>query len=385
MTHTIEKLERRFEVGPSPRVFVDDPGGSISIVASDEQAIRITVSGYDSEELEGAEPIVCTHEGDYLRVHKNKSVDADDLDIRVAVPAQCVVEISTTDADVSAHGIEADLQVQTGDGEVSAIAVQGTTRIRTAGGDISMDDVRGDVVVETTDGDFNARDLHASLRATSANGELTILCSKLVSAFLEANNGDIELETSLVPEGVYGIHIPNGDTEIRLPPETGADVLLKSDNGELSCRLPAKNVEKSKKKWSGRLGDGGAKITVESANGDIKVSTWTKGFVQCQRDKSAHRHVEPAPSLAIAAPVETVTPLAPVTPLEPWTPLEPGTPIEPLSSMEPIMPMEPLSPMGPAGPVIGVGHNELTIEILSLLERGEINVEEAMSKLDQLH
>jgi hypothetical protein len=129
--------------------------------------------------------------------------------------------------------------------------------LRTVNGGLKLDRLEGDIRARTTNGGISA----SALRPTGLDAAVT--------------NGGVDIEfASAVSSGTYQIEAVNGGVALTLPSDSKADISARCVNGGISVTgLPVETLgEQSRRRLDGRLNGGGAKITLETVNGGLRLS-----------------------------------------------------------------------------------------------------------------
>lgn len=242
-------------------------------------------------------------------------------DYLVVAPRDCRVRVHTSSGDVRVEGTAA-------------------TTVETSSGDITVEGIAGDCDLSASSGEISGRRLTGHLSARSSSGDVEIRESRLQGFELRSSSGKITVETPLLVGARYVCNTSSGDLRLFVPPGTAASLHLHSGSGRLECALPADIVRPSRRQWEARLNGGGVRMEMHSSSGSLHV---LEGWSPTRQDTATGAHEGP-----VASP-ET----------HPYTSDAP--------SLEP-------------APQAGAE----TTAILGMLERGEISVEEAMSRLDAL-
>ena len=88
-------------------------------------------------------------------------------------------------------------------------------------------------------------------------------------SYVEDRDGRIAVETA----GNFAVEAKNlkGDVELTLPPNASATVSGNTRNGDIVTDFPLSVNGDESKTVSGRIGNGGAKVTLMADNGDIHI------------------------------------------------------------------------------------------------------------------
>ena len=134
-------------------------------------------------------------------------------------------------------------------------------------GELSVTGISGEVVLNNTNGGITVRDATGPVNAATVNGDLTVEFGRSMAA------------------AAMAFSTLNGDIDLTLPASAKANVVLRSDNGEIYSdfdvvlqRKPAeveRDSEKGKYRISiaqeltGTIGGGGPELFLKTFNGDI--------------------------------------------------------------------------------------------------------------------
>jgi DUF4097 and DUF4098 domain-containing protein YvlB len=247
-----EEVERTFNVGEAPSLYVDNFGGTITVRTGDAGVIHVIATKRAAQEdhLADIEIEFADQAGgiviDTLRPSSpaNLSVQFD-----ITAPADTSLDLRTGGGDIDVRGVTADVRVETGGGSVQ---VQDGARVdaHTGGGDIEIRDVTGPIAVNTGGGSIDVR------------GDAT-------GIDLQTGGGDIAYEGR--PQGDSHFETGGGSIDIRVPGDISARVDLSTGGGDVSVDWPVQGqVEKADVKGSIGGGDGGT-IYAHTGGGDINV------------------------------------------------------------------------------------------------------------------
>jgi hypothetical protein len=229
------------------------------------------------------------------------------------------------------------IAVDVASADVSVTGVSGPGRYRTASGDLILQDIAGNVEWEDVSGDVRI-DAVASLEVAgkTISGDVSIRAPRLTRLELSTTSGDIKLDADLSGKGPFAIRSISGD--VTMVARGAIAVEAQSVTGDLTTDLQAK-FESGPGRRALSIGKGATPLAFKSVSGDLQV-------------------IEPRN----AAP--------PVPPAAPQTPAPPM----------PAFAAEPAAAPAPETPELATAR----LDILRALERGELDVETAMTRLAAL-
>jgi hypothetical protein len=124
--------------------------------------------------------------------------------------------------------------------------------LQTTNGQIRITNVTAGAKVGTTNGEIEGRGLAGAVKASTTNGSVDLELASL--------SGDVEVSTT------------NGSVNLKVPADAKANISTRWTNGGFEVTgLSVEEVEKSRRRFDGRLNGGGARIDVETTNGGIAL------------------------------------------------------------------------------------------------------------------
>lgn len=320
-----------------------------------------------------------------------------------AVGDECVVVIETSSGDAQVEGwSEARVEVEssgrdarveqegatlrihprpTGSGDVKVRAPQHSDVVlRSVSGDVQVRNLEGDLNVQSTSGDVKISRLRGQLKAHTVSGDLKVRRSRLSGAQIDTVSGDMELETTLDPQGQYEVRGVSGDLKLWLPAGTKCTVYSTSLSGHFDSDLPHEIVEQSRRNLEVRINGGGPAFHVRSTSGDISVRAL----------KEPEAEEEPVISLAAAPHAQAEEPFAEQARPEPIAAVHETKPLpsQPPAAPEPFIVEEQRVPRaGTEGasqePAVESAASR-RMQILKDIEEGRISVSDGLAKLRAL-
>jgi hypothetical protein len=128
--------------------------------------------------------------------------------------------------------------------------------LRTVNGGVKLDRLQGEIRARTTNGGITG----SALQPTGLDAAVT--------------NGGVVIElATAISSGIFQIEAVNGGIELSLPPDSKADITGRCVNGGIAVNdLAVQTIgEQSRRRLEGTLNGGGAKITLETVNGGLRL------------------------------------------------------------------------------------------------------------------
>jgi DUF4097 and DUF4098 domain-containing protein YvlB len=300
-----------FVLGSEDVVIMTEEGRSADFTI--EKTFRANEEEYGEELLDGAE-ILFKRQGDRLIVERKKDKHLGlsqvtkgyvSIDIEVGLPAEMRLNVHTGSGDVEIADREGPVEIDTGSGDVEvgmATAgldvntgsgdmkietarhvvkldsgsgdifvggIGGKGQISTGSGDITVRKVAGDVGVGTGSGDVEINNSVGAVEVGTGSGDVDIL-HHTGSADINTSSGDVTLGLD-GGEGEIVIDTSSGEVDIVMYGGDAYEVDISTGSGSISSRVPLTVRDASRRKLSGRYGEGGFSLTVNTASGSISI------------------------------------------------------------------------------------------------------------------
>ncbi len=171
-------------------------------------------------------------------------------DYEIQAPKRSSLEVSSVSGEVVIQGIEGGVEFNGVNAPVLFERVGGGCRVATMGGPVTVAGLLGGLAVEGVGGKISG-------------------CAIRGACVIDTVGGEVELEVNPAETQVTRVHSMNGAVKVTLPPRASADVHLETTAGTIRCdfALPGEGTLLR----SGKLGAGGATISIVTANGPIQL------------------------------------------------------------------------------------------------------------------
>jgi hypothetical protein len=212
------------------------------------------------------------------------------------------------------------LEVRVVSSDVQAAGFSGSQHFQSVSGDLRLVDAGGDLDVDSVSGDVSLRaSAPVSLTLNNVSGDLSAQAPTFEHVRIQSVSGDVSVDGALSPVTPHAVDTVSGD--FRLASGSGMTVAVRGMSSDIHSALPHRLEGRADRRRL-VLGDGAASVAFNSMSGDLAVT------------QSRQR---PGPAEASVASVASAPSTAP--------------------------------------------HANRRDEILGALERGEIDVDEAMRRL----
>ena len=239
--------------------------------------------------------------------------------------------------------------------------VSGNLIIRTVSARQELRSLSGNIAISTVSGGVAAEEIKGKASVRTVTGGVRITRAQLESLTGRTVSGGIDVETPLDPTSVYEFESVSGGVRLAVPASTAMSVEHQSLSGWLRSELPAEIHELKRGQWRAEVGGGGTRVRLKSVSAGLRIAEYV-GLAPLGSG------VEPG-SATEAAWVATTQAARPAPAAPP--------PPEPPRAEPPPAPRDELQGEK-------VSRESLTMIILEAVQRGELTVEEAGRRLEQL-
>jgi hypothetical protein len=222
------------------------------------------VASLNAEQVRGNLRLKDVADADLAEVYGNLHVE-DVATLRI---------VGTVYGNANLKGVEsADLQNVRGDlaakegGRLRASRVSGNLAAKEIGGEVEADRVGGNATLKALGGHMAINQVAGNLAARELAG----------GARVPRIGGNLDLRGGLGRGQTYHFQA-DGNATLRLPSDSGAHVTL-SARGKILSSLPLPDAERSERRLTGTLGEGGAELVVD-VRGNIVLGGENGGGVQ---------------------------------------------------------------------------------------------------------
>jgi DUF4097 and DUF4098 domain-containing protein YvlB len=226
---------RTFNVSNGGTLEVTLSGGDIEVATAKKGQVTVISEGEDEDES----GVTITQVGTTIRV-SDGSGNGDDLFLRITVPPQFNLNLSTANGDITVKGdMTGKISCQTSAGNILTGDITGVTVLRTSGGDVTTGRVEGNATLTTSGGE---------IQVSSSSGELD----------LRSSGGDLRVGN--VGKAVHA-------------KTAGGDIIIGDVGGEAIVSTAGGNISLGHVAGSASLATAGGDVNLKGASGKTKVST----------------------------------------------------------------------------------------------------------------
>ena len=236
-----DRIEKRFEVGPSPKIEVEAFEGAVRVDRgrSDEVSCRIELEAQGPTEAEARRNLehvraIVSGDSETVRVLVSRLRGHGRASIRLEVPDDARLRIATRNGRVRVEEVEGSIAVRTTNGPIDVKEAGGLLLLETTNGPIDCEGRDAVVIARTSNGRLRFRGSLApgTSRLTTSNGPVDVRldASQRLRLDAETTNGRVESD--------FPIRSDAGDGRATLVGDVGGDspeaeLILRTTNGKI--------------------------------------------------------------------------------------------------------------------------------------------------------
>lgn len=269
-----ERVDTTFTLERNGTVSISIYSGRVNVTGTSGSTVRIRGTA-EQEELQ-----VRTRPGMVsvsLEPERGRGGRAE-LDVTVPVGTNVVLEAFS--APFTVRGVKGPAQIETLSGSVEVADAVGTVEIEAVSGNVDIARVEGNVRAEAVSGNVTVNGVTGDVDAESVSGRVSITGAKSRSARAETVSGSITYFGTIEPSGNYSFTSHSGRLNLGFPPNAGANVSVETFSGSVDSDFPvtlegARSRHGHESRFEFRIGDGRARIVLETFSGAIRIQRGT--------------------------------------------------------------------------------------------------------------
>lgn len=298
------RTSQEVPVTKGTRLVLTNNAGEVTVTSWDREAVKIEASHSEREAVD-----VQTAD-QTLRVRSRVTRGPSGLvDYRLTVPRWMPVNLTGSYLEAAIEGTSAEVTVETVHGNVRVVGGSGAVSVRSVMGTILVDKASGRVQATTVNEGIRLTNVTGDMTAETTNGDIVVENAQGSSLEASTVNGDITFNGAVRDGGAYRLTTHSGDIRAGLGGAANATVFVRTFQGDFSSdfqiQLPDGQGDSNSKRFNFTLGNGSARIEVQSFNGDIHLARKTvtsKEEAREQRRRNRAPAAPPAPPAPKPAP-----------------------------------------------------------------------------------
>jgi DUF4097 and DUF4098 domain-containing protein YvlB len=261
-------------LNPTGRVTVSNVEGSVKVIGWSSAQVEITGTlGADVEKLE-----ITGDENELsIEVKAPKHKEWLDTDLVLRIPVGARIEVDTVSATIEVEGLTGSVDLESVSGWVKTSGRPAELSIETVSGDLNVAESAPRTDITSVSGSIAVELATGRLDAESVSGAIQVKDGSLEDASFETVSGDISYAGDIVGRGRFDIESMSGTVTLLVPPSVSAEFDITTFSGNIDNDIGPKAEHSSKytpeKELNFSVGSGGARVSIESFSGSIKITT----------------------------------------------------------------------------------------------------------------
>ncbi len=254
-------------VARGTRLEMNNRSGQIVVRTWSRNAVQVSAELSDNDRLQ------IDQGGGVLRVRNQPWRGNDNADFRLTVPAWMELDLQTTEGDITVQGSEARVDLRSVEGNVSVQGGRDFVSVHSVEGEITVAGAQARVEVNTVDGGIGLTDVKGDISASAVDGDITL--DGISSGEVEATtvDGDILYRGNIATSGRYRFDSHSGDVTLEVADPLNATLSISTFDGDFQSDWPVvlTGTHGMKKRFSFTIGNGSARIDMQSFDGDMRL------------------------------------------------------------------------------------------------------------------
>ena len=265
-------IEQRRPASPDGLVEIENASGSIHVIGWDQTDVMVKgtlgrgATGLDLSGRAGRTRV---------EVETNGNPHGVRSDIEVHVPAGSRVQIEAFQAEITVAGVKGGVRAETVNGAISVSGATKDVNVQSVNGAVEVVGSGGRVHAESVNGKVTVKDASGEVNASTVNGLLSVIGGTFERAQLETVSGELQFDGVLGRGAILDAQTVSGAVDISLSATVSADFSVSTFSGSITNELGPAAQKKSRwtpeKELTFSTGTGGAKVTVETLSGGIRL------------------------------------------------------------------------------------------------------------------
>jgi DUF4097 and DUF4098 domain-containing protein YvlB len=292
-------FDRGFDVTGPIRLELSNASGDVNITGSSDGKVhvhgevRASGFGFDNPQKRLDETVAnppVEQRGDTIHVGtdfshlRNVSIaytiqvpHDTEVDASVASGAQNIrdlrgpVKVHAASGTIRVEKIDRDADLSTASGSVTASDIGSDVQVSSASGNVTVSNVKGDVRVKAILGVIRVSHPGGRVEGNTASGQVEIQdAANDVTA--HAASGRVYVQGNPGAQGYWNLKTASGGVQISVPASANFHLSAEAVSGEIRTDIPIVVEEQGKHALRARVGNGGGRIEVRTASGEIRVT-----------------------------------------------------------------------------------------------------------------
>jgi len=257
------------------RVEVSNISGKITVIGWTGDGVEITGTLED-----GVKDLDIMSSGSRLSVEvelEHRLRNSGSAYLTFKIPVTATIEVETVSAGISVAGVQGEVDLESVSGEIEITGETRSLEASSVSGDVVATVTSGSADLESVSGDIIVRRATGRLEAAVVSGNIEIEAGDLDSFHAETVSGSIFCAANPTDRALFSLETMSGRIELVVAQDVDADFSIETYSGSIDNKFgpPPKRTDKygPGKELRFTNGSGGARISIESFSGSVKLLT----------------------------------------------------------------------------------------------------------------
>lgn len=256
-------------------VEIENISGEITVVGWSGNSVEIT------GKLEsGVEELAISSRGNRLSISvelERHTRNGGSAYLTIKMPSTANLDIETVSAGISVEGVRGELELESVSGDVEISGETRSLEAASVSGKVVAVSTSGRSELESVSGDVIVRSATGRIEAAVVSGDIEIEGGTLDILDAETVSGSISSTARPAENGRFSLETMSGTVEMSISPDWNVDYYVETYSGSIRNSIgpePKRTDEYgSGKELRFSTGSGGARVTIESFSGSVKLRT----------------------------------------------------------------------------------------------------------------
>ena len=245
------------------------------------------VVGWSGDEInisgrleDGVEDLEISAVGDRLRIEvdlKHRHRNSGSAYLTIKMPATADLEVETVSADITVDGLTGEISLESVSGQIEVSGASGSLEAASVSGNVRATATSGRSELGSVSGNIVVGHATGRLDAEVVSGDIEIEAGRLDNLVAESVSGRIFCAAQPTERGRFDLETMSGTVELVVASDVDADFGIETYSGFIRNDIGPEPVRTDRygpgKELRFRSGSGGARISVESFSGSVRLRT----------------------------------------------------------------------------------------------------------------
>ncbi len=211
------------------------------------------------------------------------------VDYTIEAPPDTQVRLQNGSGDLTVAGLAGPVDAATGSGNVTLNQISGDVRATAGSGDVHLGGIKGTAEITTGSGDVGIASVGGRVRVTSGSGDITLTAPGAAvvvrngsgdirvsgassDVTIHSGSGDLAVSGSPAAGAYWELHTGSGDVGLSVPTDASFRFFAQTRHGDIRSTLRMTVLEQQSHELRAVLGQGSARVEVETGTGDVRVN-----------------------------------------------------------------------------------------------------------------